>query len=95
MVTSKSATAAASAAACIGVVGRGVVQSAVCLHVTHAGAGRTGDRGQCAELVQHVRGQILRCDVDAAAAEPGEVPVADLRPDRDAPFRGAAGKCAA
>lgn len=42
-----------------------------------------GQRLPRADLVDHVSDQVLGCNVDAAAAEPGEVAIADLRADAD------------
>jgi hypothetical protein len=53
-------------------------------HVRHVASGGPGDALQSADLVDDVGGQVLRCGVDEASAEPGEVAVGHLRPDAHA-----------
>jgi hypothetical protein len=65
------------------VVHDGVVQRAVRLDVAHAGAGHPAHAVQRSDLVDDVVGQLLGGDVEEPAAEPGQIAIADLRPDRD------------
>jgi hypothetical protein len=67
---------------------RGVVEGTVRLDVGDAGPRRAGDAVERGELVEDVVGQVGGVDVDEPAAEPGQVPVADLRADRHAPLGG-------
>ena len=60
------------------------------LQVGHRGPGRPGDPGQRAELVEHVRGDLLGREVHVPAAEADQVRVRDLRTDHD-PARGGRG----
>jgi len=71
------------------VVGGGVVQGSMGFDVTHARARRTSEGIQRAHLVEDVGEQVSGGDVDAAAPEAGQVVVADLGADRDAPRGGA------
>jgi hypothetical protein len=69
---------------------RPVVKGAVRLDVVHRGAHRVRDPVQCTELVQDVAEQLVEGHVQGAASEAGEVPVANVRADRDVQFIGGA-----
>ena len=58
--------------------------------VRNRGAGRVGDRLQCADLIHHVGNEIFGRDVDETPAEPGQVAIADLGSDPHAAFGGRA-----
>src|SRR5699024_5701589 len=71
-----------------GVVDDRVVQRAVRFDVADpaaAGAGQTVER---TDLIDHVRGQLGRGDVDEPATETGQVVIADLGADRHVPVHG-------
>ncbi len=55
------------------------------LHVPDTVAGRSGEGVERADLVQDVVGEVVGGVVDAAAAEAGQVAVADLGSDADVP----------
>jgi hypothetical protein len=57
------------------------------LDVAHSGAGDPAEAVQRADLVEHVVAEVVERVFDPTAAEPGQVAVAHLRPDRDAPHR--------
>ena len=59
-----------------------VVERPVRLDIAHPRTGDPGEPIQRPDLVDHVIGQARRIDVDAAAAEAGQVPVAHLGTDR-------------
>ncbi len=56
--------------------------------VGHARAGSLGQSVQRADLIHHVGEQILWRHIDEPPAEPGHVPVADLRADAHAALGG-------
>ena len=56
--------------------------------VGHRGAGRLRQPVQGADLIDDVGQQILRCDVDEAPAEAGQVAIAHLRADAHAALGG-------
>jgi hypothetical protein len=70
---------------------RSVVEGAVRLHIAHPRTRDTREAIQRSELIDHIVGQARRIDVDAAATEAGQIPIADLGTDRDAAaYRGLA-----
>jgi hypothetical protein len=58
------------------------------LDIAHPGSLGACESVEGAELIQHVGLQFVRCHIDPAPAETGQIPVADLRSDSDAALRG-------
>src|SRR4029453_5914181 len=58
-----------------------VVESTMRLDMAHSGTGDTSEAIERPDLIDHVIGQTLRVDINAAAAESGEIVVADLGTD--------------
>ena len=67
---------------------RRVVQRAVGLDVGDLGAGDLGERVERTELVQHGVAEFLRCHVEVAAAEAGQIGEGDLSADRHVVLHG-------
>lgn len=65
------------------VLDRRVVQRAMRFDVAHPGASHRAESVEGAELVEHIPGQFVGCDVHPPAAETGQITVGDVRAHGD------------
>ena len=65
-----------------------VVERTVRFDVADLGAGGSAERGQGADLVQDISGELLRGDVHGPPTKTGQVGIGNLRTDADVAFGG-------